>query len=89
MLPMLCSVSLISPNFDVKSIIFPNFGQGPFPEIAGKSPDRPGVFAASLPQTWLAKVRPNPRTLCYCFTIFSGFGGFRGRGRGGFGRRGF
>ena len=22
------------PNFDVKSIIFPNFGQGPFPKIA-------------------------------------------------------
>ena len=29
-----------SPNFDVKSIIlFPNFGQGPFPKIAGNSPD--------------------------------------------------
>ena len=27
-----------SPNFDVKSVIFPNFGQGPFPKIAGKSP---------------------------------------------------
>ena len=32
-------MSLISPNnFDVKSIIFSNFGQGPFPKIAGKSP---------------------------------------------------
>ena len=31
-------MSLISPNFDVKSITFPNFGQGPFPKIAGKSP---------------------------------------------------
>ena len=31
-------MSLISPNFDVKSIIFPNFGQGPFPKIAGKGP---------------------------------------------------
>ena len=30
-------MSLISPNFDVKSF-FPNFGQGPFPKIAGKSP---------------------------------------------------
>ena len=28
MLPLLCSLSLISPNFTVKSIIFPNFGQG-------------------------------------------------------------
>ena len=28
---------LISPNFAVKSIIIPNFGQGPFPNIAGKS----------------------------------------------------
>ena len=35
---MLCPMSLISLNFDVKSIIFPNFGQGPFPKIAGKSP---------------------------------------------------
>ena len=31
-------MSLISPNFDVKLIIFPNFGQGPFPKIAGKVP---------------------------------------------------
>ena len=31
-------MSLISPNFDVKLIIFPNFGQGPFPKIAGKGP---------------------------------------------------
>ena len=30
-------MSLISPNFDVKSIIHPNFGQGPFPKIAGKA----------------------------------------------------
>ena len=29
---------VVSPNFDVKWIIFPNFGQGPFPKIAGKSP---------------------------------------------------
>ena len=31
-------MSLISPNFAVKLIFFPNFGQGPFLEIAGKSP---------------------------------------------------
>ena len=30
-------MSLTSPNFDVKSIIFPNFGQGPFPKIAEKA----------------------------------------------------
>ena len=35
---MFCVVTVISPNFDVMSIIFPNFGQGPFPKIAGKSP---------------------------------------------------
>ena len=29
---------LISPNFDVKSIIFPNFGRGPFPKIVGNGP---------------------------------------------------
>ena len=39
LLPLLCSLSLISSKFDVKSIIFSNFGQGPFPKIAGKSPD--------------------------------------------------
>ena len=39
MLPLLCSISLISPNLDVKLIIFSNFGQGPFPKITGKSPD--------------------------------------------------
>ena len=33
-------MSLISPNFDVKSIFFPNFGQGPFPQNAGKGPDQ-------------------------------------------------
>ena len=32
-------MSLIFPNFDVKLIIFPNFGQGPFPKIAGKGPE--------------------------------------------------
>ena len=32
-------MSLISPNFDVKWFIFSNFGQGPFPKIAGKSTD--------------------------------------------------
>ena len=53
--------------------IFPNFGQGPFPKIAGKSPDRPGVFAASLPQTWLAMVRTHPRTMCYCLYDFFRF----------------
>ena len=31
-------MSLISSNFDANLIIFPNFGQGPFPKIAGKSP---------------------------------------------------
>ena len=28
---------LISPKFDVNSIIVPNFGQGHFPKISGKS----------------------------------------------------
>ena len=28
---------LISPNFAVKPNIFPNFGQGHFPKIAGKA----------------------------------------------------
>ena len=31
---------LIFPNFDAKSVIFPNFGQGPFPKITGKSPEQ-------------------------------------------------
>ena len=31
-------MSLISPNFDVKSIIFSQFWQGPFSKIAGKGP---------------------------------------------------
>ena len=38
MLPLLCSMSLISPNFDVKWIIFPTFGQEPFHKTAEKSP---------------------------------------------------
>ena len=39
LLPLLCSMSLISPNFDVKlKLKFPNLDQGPFPKIAGKSP---------------------------------------------------
>ena len=36
---MSCSMWLFSPNFDAKSIIFPNYGQGPFPKIAGQGPD--------------------------------------------------
>ena len=40
---------VFSPNFDVKSIFFPNFGQGPFPKIAGKGPvDKAGFIQASL-----------------------------------------
>ena len=39
LLPLLCSMSLIYPNFHVKGINFPIFGQGPFPKIAGKNPD--------------------------------------------------
>ena len=31
---------LISVHFDVNSIIFPNFDQGPFPKIAEKIPAR-------------------------------------------------
>ena len=38
LLPLLCSMTLISPNFAVSRSFFPNFGQGPFPKIAGKSP---------------------------------------------------
>ena len=32
-------MSLISPNFDVLSIIFPQFWPGAFSQIAGKSPE--------------------------------------------------
>ena len=36
---------LISPNFDIKSIIYPNFGQGHFPKNAGKNTvDLPNVI---------------------------------------------
>ena len=44
-------MALISPNFDVKSIFFPNFGQGPFPKIAGKGPGKHLSFlnATSIP----------------------------------------
>ena len=36
---LLCSMSLISPNSAVKSIIFfPNFGRGPFPKLLEKAP---------------------------------------------------
>ena len=38
LLPLLCSLSFISPNFAVKSIIFSHFWPGAFPKIVGKSP---------------------------------------------------
>ena len=38
LLPLLCPMSLISPNFAVKSIIFSQLWPGAFPKIAGKSP---------------------------------------------------
>ena len=51
---MFCSVSLISPNFDVESIIFPNFGLGPFPKIAGKCP---GFSLTYLkPEDWCSRM---------------------------------
>ena len=43
---------LISPTFDVKSIIFSNFGQGPFPKIAGKSPEVTALRLTRAP-VWL------------------------------------
>ena len=43
-------MSLISPNFDVKAIIFPNFGQGPIPKIAGKS------SVVKMPHYWKSHV---------------------------------
>ena len=51
LLPLLCSLSLISPTFDVKSIIFPNFGQGPFPKIAEKIPETMGTTINNEPTT--------------------------------------
>ena len=39
MLPLICSMSLISPNFAVKSIIFsPILARGLFPKLLEKSP---------------------------------------------------
>ena len=38
LLPLLCSMSLISPNFEVKSIIFsPNLARGLFPKLLEKA----------------------------------------------------
>ena len=42
-------MSLFSPNFDAKSIIFPNFGQGLFPKIAGKGPDIEKSWKKAVP----------------------------------------
>ena len=47
MLPLI-SMLLISPNSVVKSVVFPNFSQGPFPKIAGKSPVNPLNYARTL-----------------------------------------
>ena len=41
LLSLLCSMSLISPNFDVKSIIFPQFWPGAFSENCWKNPSSP------------------------------------------------
>ena len=38
LLPLLCSMSLISPNFDVKSIIFSQFWPGAFSQNCWKKP---------------------------------------------------
>ena len=35
---------LISPNFMLSGSFFPNFGQGPFPQIAGKSPGKDNIL---------------------------------------------
>ena len=54
LLPLLCSMSLISPNVDVKSIVFPNFSQGPFPQIAEKRPVQTGGRLAFWHIQWVA-----------------------------------
>ena len=38
LLPLVCSMSLISPNVDVKSIIFPKFWPGAFSQNCWKKP---------------------------------------------------
>ena len=44
---------LISPNFDVKSIIISNFGQGLFPKIAGKSPE---MYTLTIHVTFVTQI---------------------------------
>ena len=51
LLPLLCSMSLISPNFDVKSIIFPQFWPRAFPQNCWKKP------CVYLPQSSWSKDR--------------------------------
>ena len=35
--PIVMFMSIIFPNFDIKSIIFPDFGQAPFPKLLDKA----------------------------------------------------
>ena len=57
-------MSLIFPNFDVKLIIFPNFGQGPFPKIARKSPVLVLQSSGRGRESWLIYFNCLPDALC-------------------------
>ena len=41
-------MSLISPNLMLSRSFFPNFGQGPFPKLAGKGPDKNSVKISTV-----------------------------------------
>ena len=48
MAPLLCSMSFISPNFDVKSTFFSQFWPGAFPPNCWKKPWQSSIFCNLL-----------------------------------------
>ena len=59
-------MSLISPNFDVKSIIFPQFLPEAFPQIAGKSPGRDKIHTGGTAMGAASQLPGGVHVAGYC-----------------------
>ena len=58
---------LISPNFAIKSIIFSNYGQGPFPKITGKSPALIRLYRLQMHRLFESLLLAHANLYCTCW----------------------
>ena len=70
LLPLLCSMSLISPNFDVNSVIFSQFWLGAFSQNCWKKPCK---YQSQKQTQQVNSENLHPPTLNVCLLYLEGF----------------